>query len=178
MKGLGGGPNNLVLPSSPDVQVQRSFSNKLVDANGQMRDYTDFFEKIEHYVRLISGPAIEKYKRSPYTFRLVEENPTESVFKFRDTLTSRAQIVDLSSKFANDVVAVIGLGGTGSYVLDFLVKMPIKEIRGFDFVLRVGLQRMTNIPNWARTRPMSTDLATRIFAMDFGLNRNISMPTH
>jgi len=133
MKGLGGGPNNLVLPSSPDVQVQRSFSNKLTDANGQMRDYTDFFEKIEHYVRIISGPAIEKYKRSPYTFRLVEETPTKSVFKFRDTLTSRAQIVDLSSKFANDVVAVIGLGGTGSYVLDFLVKMPVKEIRGFDF---------------------------------------------
>jgi len=30
-------------------------------------------------------------------------------------------------------VAVIGLGGTGSYVLDFLIKTPVKEIRGFDF---------------------------------------------
>lgn len=40
--------------------------------------------------------------------------------------------MDLSSKFADDVVAVIGLGGTGSYVLDFLVKTPVKEIRGFD----------------------------------------------
>jgi molybdopterin/thiamine biosynthesis adenylyltransferase len=29
-------------------------------------------------------------------------------------------------------VAIIGLGGTGSYVLDFLVKTPVKEIRGFD----------------------------------------------
>jgi hypothetical protein len=32
----------------------------------------------------------------------------------------------------NDVVAVIGLGGTGSYVLDYLVKSRVKEIRGFD----------------------------------------------
>lgn len=133
IKGLAGGPNTLVLPSSPDVRVQRSFSNKLEDANGQKRDYVDHFEKIEHYVRIISGPAIEKCGVSPYTFRLVEETPTESVFKFRDTLTSRAQIVGLSSKFANDAVAVIGLGGTGSYILDFLVNMPIKEIRTFDF---------------------------------------------
>src|SRR5215471_15898564 len=29
IKGLGGGPNNLALASSPDVVVQRSFSNKL-----------------------------------------------------------------------------------------------------------------------------------------------------
>jgi len=99
---------------------------------GALRDYRDFFEKLEHYVAIISGPAREKYEATPYTFRLVEESPTTSVFRFRDTLTSRAQIADLSARFADDVVAVIGLGGTGSYVLDFLVKTPVKEIRGFD----------------------------------------------
>jgi hypothetical protein len=40
--------------------------------------------------------------------------------------------MDLSAKFVNDVVAVIGLGGTGAYVLDFLVKTPVREIRAFD----------------------------------------------
>jgi hypothetical protein len=54
------------------------------------------------------------------------------VFKFHDTLTSRAEITDLSAKFANDVVAIIGLGGTGAYVLDFIVKTPVREIRAFD----------------------------------------------
>lgn len=125
--GLAGGPTNLPLTSSPDVVVQRSFSNK-----PDRGYYIDFFEKIENYVAIISGPAMEKYEATPYTFRLVEETPSQSVFKFRDTLTSRAQIVDLSSRFADDVVAVIGLGGTGSYVLDFLVKTPVKQIRGFD----------------------------------------------
>jgi hypothetical protein len=132
IKGLGGGPANLALTSSSDVVVQRSFSNKLMTESGTLRDYENFFEKIEHYKTIISGPAKEKCGATPYTFRLVEETPTKSVFKFRDTLTSRAQIVDLSAKFADDVVAVIGLGGTGSYVLDFLVKTPVKEIRGFD----------------------------------------------
>jgi hypothetical protein len=54
------------------------------------------------------------------------------VFKLHDTLTSRAEITDLSAKFANDVVAVIGMGGTGAYVLDFLMKTPVREIRAFD----------------------------------------------
>jgi len=125
--GLAGGITQLPLTASPDVAVQRSFSNK-----PDRGYFIDFFEKVESYVGIISGPAVEKYWATPYTFRLVEETPSQSVFKFRDTLTSRAQIVDLSSNFADDIVAVIGLGGTGSYVLDFLVKTPVKQIRGFD----------------------------------------------
>ena len=30
------------------------------------------------------------------------------------------------------MVAVIGLGGTGGYPIDFLVKAPVREIRAFD----------------------------------------------
>ena len=44
----------------------------------------------------------------------------------------RAEITDLALKFKDDVVAVIGLGGTGAYLLDFLVKTPVREIRAFD----------------------------------------------
>ncbi len=82
---------------------------------------------------ILAGPASELYGASPYTFRVVAETFSDSVFKFHDTLTSRAEITDLSAKFANDVVAVIGVGGTGGYVVDFVVKTPVKEIRGFDF---------------------------------------------
>src|SRR5207248_3147034 len=32
----------------------------------------------------------------------------------------------------DDIIAVIGVGGTGAYVLDFLAKTPVKEIRAFD----------------------------------------------
>lgn len=112
-----------------DVVVERRFSNKLKGTDG----YGDFFEKIESYVTLISGPATEKYpEASPYTFRKVAQAAPDAVFKFHDTLTSRAEITDLSAKLRNDVVAVIGLGGSGAYLLDFLVKTPVKEIRAFD----------------------------------------------
>jgi len=109
--------------------VQRSFSNKPTTTG----KFQDFFDKIESYVAIISGPAIELHKANPYTFRIANEVGNDSVFKFHDTLTSRAEITDLSAKFANDVVAIIGLGGTGAYLLDFLVKTPVREIRAFDF---------------------------------------------
>jgi hypothetical protein len=116
----------------PDIVVERTFSNKPRDAAGQFLDYPDHFAKISHYMRLISGPAIEKFNVSPYTFRIDEDEITNSVFKFQDTLTSRAEIGDLSALFKDEVVALIGLGGTGAYVLDFLVKTPVTAIRGFD----------------------------------------------
>lgn len=126
---LGGGPVQLALSeASRDVVVERSFSNK-PRAAGR---FIDFFEKIESYVAIISGPAIDLYGANPHTFRTVEQAGDDSVFKLRDTLTSRAEISDLSAKFKDDIVAVIGLGGTGAYVLDFLAKTPVREIRSFD----------------------------------------------
>ncbi|MDP2029500.1 MAG: ThiF family adenylyltransferase [Thiobacillus sp.] len=126
---LGGGATSLVLTEAcKDVAVQRSFSNK-PKATGK---FSDFFEKIESYVTIISGPAIERHGASAYTFRAVEQVASDSVFKFHDTLTSRAEIADLRAKFKDDVVAVIGLGGTGAYLLDFLVKTPVREIRAYD----------------------------------------------
>lgn len=126
---LGGGKYELTLSDAcSDVVVQRSFSNK-PKATGA---FADFFDKIESYVAIISGPAIQKYGATPYTFRVVQQTTPDSVFKFHDTLTSRAEITDLVGRFKDDVIAVIGLGGTGAYVLDFIVKTPVREIRSFD----------------------------------------------
>jgi len=129
---LGSRPTHLALSEvSNDITVQYSFSNKPT-ANGK---FQDFFEKIESYVTIISGPAIERHDSNPYTFRVVEDGKSDTPFKLRDTLTSRAEIGDLAAKFKEDVIAVIGVGGTGAYLLDFLVKTPVREIRAFDLDL-------------------------------------------
>lgn len=126
IQNMGGGPTTVVLKSA-DLTVQRSFSHK------PLSGYVDFFDKVETYINIICGPAISLFgnKAHPWTFRTVDM-AEESVFKYRDTLTSRAEIGDLHAKFNEEVVAIIGLGGTGAYVLDFLVKTPVKEIKGFD----------------------------------------------
>lgn len=125
---LAGGPTQLALSEASKDVVQRSFSNK-PRIEGK---FQDFFDKIESYVTIISGPAIALYNANPYTFRTVQEFTTDPIFKFHDTLTSRAEISELSAKFNNDVIAIIGVGGTGAYLLDFLVKTPVQKIRVFD----------------------------------------------
>jgi hypothetical protein len=132
VSGLSGGPHTITLSDgSKDIVVQRSFSNKRI-VDGQKIGYVDFFEKIENYVALVAGPAMNKYDANPLTFKLVQDTPFTSVFKFQDTLTSRAEISDLACRLEQDVIAIIGLGGTGSYLLDYMVKTPVKEIRAFD----------------------------------------------
>ncbi|MGH7285639.1 MAG: ThiF family adenylyltransferase [Polyangiaceae bacterium] len=125
MLGLGGGPAQLTLTDNSLV-VERSFSNK--PAGG----FANFFDKIESYATIVSGPATYLHGKTPLTFRVDENVTSGSVFKFHDTLTSRAEIGDLAAKLGEDVIAVIGLGGTGAYILDFMIKAPVKEIRGFD----------------------------------------------
>jgi hypothetical protein len=125
IRNLAGGPCTIALEKT-DVTVQRSFSNK------PPAGFANFFDKIEHYVTLISGPAIALHAANPLTFRIDTDVIGKTVFKFHDTLTSRAEIGDLAALFKDEVVAIIGLGGSGAYLLDFMVKTPVKEIRGFD----------------------------------------------
>jgi hypothetical protein len=124
---LGDTPHTVPLSETePRVTVERQFSNKPNEG------YIDFFDKIERYVAIISGPAMELYDVTPLTFHVYDDGDDDSVFKFRDMLTARAEINDLTASFRDEVVAIIGLGGTGSYVLDFMVKTPTREIRGYD----------------------------------------------
>lgn len=129
---LGGGAHSLTLGTAfADVKVERTFSNK-PKKNGQWRPFNDFFEKIESYVGIIAAPAIDLHKVTPLTFSAGKDMDCDTVFKHHDTLTSRAEIGELSSKLKDDVIAIIGLGGTGAFLLDFLVRTPVREIRGFD----------------------------------------------
>lgn len=132
VQNLAGGPHTITLSkNAEDVVVQRSFSNKPRTSDGSGK-FANFFDKLESYVSLIAGPAMSRYNVNPYSFRIDEADQEPSVFKLQDTLTSRAEITELNRKFAIDVIAIIGLGGTGSFVLDYVVKTPVKEVRAFD----------------------------------------------
>ena len=47
-------------------------------------------------------------------------------------MSSRYDIQAINDKLKNERIAIVGLGGTGSYVLDFVSKTPVKEIHLFD----------------------------------------------
>lgn len=54
------------------------------------------------------------------------------MFNYTETASDRVGIGALTALLVTERVAIIGLGGTGSYVLDFVAKTPVREIRIID----------------------------------------------
>jgi hypothetical protein len=110
-----------------DIVIDHSFSNK--PAAG----YTDYHEKMTRYVEIISAHAASiDPSVTACTFKIIEAQEEKSPFVYFDTASSRAGIGAISEKLALPKVAIVGLGGTGSYVLDLLAKTPVQEIHLFD----------------------------------------------
>lgn len=96
-------------------------------------DYPDYYAKITQYDEILSNPAKSlKPDVTARTFRPIEACEEDSVFLYADSATSRAGIVPVSIKLAMKKIAVVGLGGTGAYVLDLVAKTPVHEIHLFD----------------------------------------------
>lgn len=112
---------------APDLIVHRSFSNKPPGG------YADYHQKMTRYIEVISAPAQAlRPGLTARTYRVIEAVTGEGVFNYLDTASSRAGIGAITVKLAMRRVAIVGLGGTGSYVLDLLAKTPILEIHLYD----------------------------------------------
>lgn len=110
-------------------EVQHRFSNKPLEAGR----YPDYYSKMKTYIDIISNEArAVDPSVTACTFKVIPPIEEGSVFKYRDSASSRADILALSEKLAMGKVAIVGLGGTGSYVLDLVAKTPIREIHLFD----------------------------------------------
>lgn len=112
---------------SSSLVVNHSFSNKPPSG------YKDYYEKMTRYIEIISHPAESVNETvTARTFKVIETNEEDSVFNYLDTSSSRAGIDIVSDKLSNHKIGIIGLGGTGSYILDLMAKTPVKEIHLFD----------------------------------------------
>lgn len=110
-----------------DIVVNHSFSNK--PAQG----YANYHQKMTRYIDIVSAPAQSvDPTATARTFKPVAASPEQSVFEYLDTASSRAGILAVSDKLKSSRVAIVGLGGTGSYVLDLVAKTPVREIHLFD----------------------------------------------
>ncbi len=105
-----------------------SFSQKPIPAG-----YNDYYEKMTTYVRILEGHAhaIDP-NATARTFLVTKPEEERSVFCYMDTASSRAGVSAANVKLKNGKIAIVGLGGTGAYVLDLLAKTPVNEIHLFD----------------------------------------------
>jgi tRNA A37 threonylcarbamoyladenosine dehydratase len=109
------------------IIINRSFSHK------PGRNYHDYHEMFTTYIGVISAPVRSlDYSITAQTYNLVESEQSDSVFQYPDTNSSRAEIDAVSNKLKDLKIGIIGNGGTGSYVLDFVAKTPVAEIHIFD----------------------------------------------
>jgi len=116
-KDLGGG-----------LAVDHHFSSKPISGR-----YADYHEKMTTYAAILSNEAAAiEPDVTPRTFRVIEASDDCGPFQYLDTASSRAGIGAMARKLEQEIVGIIGLGGTGSYVLDFVSKTHAPEIHLFD----------------------------------------------
>lgn len=110
----------------PGMTVDFYFSYKLD------RPYTDYYEKLSHYVHLFSKHAQKKDPSATFNIGSLTIVPNNLPFQYSDGNTLSPEGNILMERFKNMKIGIIGLGGTGSYILDYLSKTPVEEIHLFD----------------------------------------------
>jgi hypothetical protein len=110
-----------------ELSVDYAFSSK------PPAGYKDYYEKMTAYVAILESqaqaldPAASAKTHPPFAV-----GDEDTVFSYVDTATSRAKIGAVNDKLKLGRIAIVGVGGTGSYVLDLVAKTPVLEIHLFD----------------------------------------------
>jgi hypothetical protein len=114
--------------AGPELTPSVGFSQK-----PRPEGYIDFYEKVTTYAAILIGPAqaIDP-KVTPLQGKPFTTDEDDGVFMYLDTFSSRAGITARSKRLELAKVVIVGLGGTGAYILDLLAKTPINNIHLYD----------------------------------------------
>jgi len=96
--------------------------------------YSDYHEKITQYVGILTGYAVQldpSVTATPFN-PVPPDEDEDTVFNYVDTASSRAELTTLTPKLKVGRVAIVGCGGTGGYVLDYIAKTEVREIHLYD----------------------------------------------
>lgn len=103
------------------------FSNKPVG-----EELNDCYKKFKHYESLICREAQSVNPDATARIYKPIDRVEETVFRYADTNAGRAGITEQANKLRNYKLGIIGLGGTGAYVLDKIAKTAVAEIHLYD----------------------------------------------
>lgn len=111
------------------IQIDHMLCNK-----PRGREFADYHEMMTAYVRLLGSHARRLDPTATAQTRrgaILDEN-VDSPFHYVDTSTARAGTAALATRLERQTIGIVGLGGTGSYVLDLVSKTPVRAIHVFD----------------------------------------------
>ena len=96
--------------------------------------YRDYHHKVTTYVEILGREArqLSPDATAQQWKLVVDEDDPDNPFLFADTASARQGTTDLARKLAQERIAIVGVGGSGSYILDFVSKTWVREIHLFD----------------------------------------------
>tara|TARA_B100002049_G_scaffold142132_1_gene105458 strand:+ start:2495 stop:3655 length:1161 start_codon:yes stop_codon:yes gene_type:complete len=95
--------------------------------------YPTYYDKLTTYIKIISNQVEKLFPdATAKTGRIIEYKIEESVLHYSDTNSTKAEIDSINQKLAGLKIGIIGLGGTGSYIVDKVAKTQVQEIHLFD----------------------------------------------
>ncbi len=111
-----------------DLFVDFEFSRKPPEGY-----YLDYHQKISTYVSFLESHAQAiDCEATAKTWCVRINTEDQSPFQYLDSASSRAGISSVNKKLNLENIAILGLGGTGSYTLDLVAKTPVRQIHLFD----------------------------------------------
>lgn len=128
----------------------------------------NYYDKVVRYEHSLGDQARVIDRDATGRSRAVKEMKVdESVFNYADNSVARDGLVEFARRLELDRLAILGLGGTGSYVLDQVAKTPVKEIHLFDgdVLLNRNAFRAPGAPTLTqlRTPPLKVDYFADIY---------------
>jgi len=130
----GGGSIKAISNQTKDFNFGHGLTAKHAFSSKPDGGYRDYHHKMTTYASIIAGPAaVLDPTATPRPYRALDEaEDADSIFNYVETASDRVGIGALTARLAGHHIAIIGLGGSGSYILDLVAKTPVAEIRLFD----------------------------------------------
>jgi molybdopterin/thiamine biosynthesis adenylyltransferase len=117
--------------ANPETRViaEGMQANFMLSAKPGPDGYPDEYTKITAYARIIADQAQAlDSTATPTPGAAWQETEYDSPFVYRDTATSRAGLAAVHRRFRGQRIVIVGLGGSGSYILDQVAKTEVDSI--------------------------------------------------
>jgi hypothetical protein len=126
----------VVISSTRTALTPRLFYDHHFSQKPGPAGYASMYDQVRHYVTILESFAqrLDPSATARVGPRVAQENEggDRSPFVYADTASMRAGIVMVNEKLRKQRIAIVGVGGTGSYILDQVAKTPVPEIHLFD----------------------------------------------
>lgn len=128
-----GSPLTKLIANNNQVTIHEGIVTSFSFSHKPEGGYANYYDKMTGYIRILEGYAhVIDPNATSQTYPGGELHQEESVFCYMDNASSRAGIVAVNEKLKEDRIGIVGLGGTGAYIVDLIAKTLVAEIHLFD----------------------------------------------